>query len=129
MIAAGNTIQETLFNVIGTAVSVPVAAAPLSAEKYIRLDSFTIANDELYKEEESGTHRFTVHAFDSPAGGALSFLWVRNALATVHQTIRSTRINGFGSFVLEDSQFVFDPLPGEGLSAHGFSRYRVQIGG
>lgn len=96
--------------------------------RFMRLDSFNVLDDDLYKDYETTTHNFTMHAFDAPPGGTRSLKWVEETLARADDVVRSATLAG-GRARRQDAQVLFEPTSAEGVSdAHGFIRYSVQIG-
>lgn len=123
-------IQSALYNTLTSAnLGVPVTTEPTAVQdRYVRIDSFTALDDDIYKNRETTTHSFTVHVFDAPDGGAKSFRWVRQMLGAIDTVIRASALAG-GSARRQDFQVLFEPTTAEGVfDAHGFIRYSVQIG-
>lgn len=96
--------------------------------RYVRVDSFSAVDDDLYKRETTSTHSFIVHVFDAPPGGTTSLLWVRQTLAVADTAIVSAILSG-GRARRQEAQALLEPKAAEGVfDAHGFIRYTVQIG-
>lgn len=123
-------IQTELFAALTSAlVGITVTAEPtVPGERFVRIDSFSALDNELYKSSEATTHSFTVHVFDQPDGGALSLVWVRQTLSLIDQVVMSASLAG-GRARRQEAQALFEPTAAEGVNdAHGFIRYSVQIG-
>lgn len=129
MIDRAIAVQTEIHARLSAALSpLPVTTAPTGATRYVRIEGFTANNDEIYKDAESSTHRFSVNAFDALEGGTRSLAWVWNTLAAANTALSGFEVAG-SKLVAEDTQAWFDPKTTEGVfNAQGFIRYRVQLG-
>lgn len=96
--------------------------------RYVRVDGFNLLDDDMYKNAETSTHFFFVHVFDAPPGGTNSLLWTRQTMAVADHAVRQATLAG-GKARRQEAQVLFEPATAEKVfDAHGFIRYRVQLG-
>lgn len=123
-------LQQELFSAISAAVTpVPVTSAPKKYERYVRMDGWSVLNDELYRNQDTRTHRFFVHVFDAPNGGTESLAWTKSLMGLIEAALKGFTSTLGRGLVMEEAQATFEPRTDENHNAHGFLRYRIQIGG
>lgn len=131
MILRDTQVQTEVIQALRLALSgIDVTADPSipPAGRYVRVDGWSPMDDDLYKNTETTTHFFFVHVFDAPPGGTKSLRWARETLAAADQAIMAANIVG-GTARRQEAQVLFEPSNAEGVfDAHGFIRYRVQLG-
>lgn len=131
MMERGKQVQATVIGALEPALSpLTVTAGPsLSVgARYVRVDSFLLRDDDQYRNAETSTHEFVVHVFDAPEGGTRSLSWAWDTLAAVDSVLTGLTVSG-GTVRRQEAQCLFEPKATEGVfDAHGFIRYRVQIG-
>lgn len=66
-------------------MSAPSVSPPA---RYVRIDGFTVDDDETFRNRERGRHGFMVHIFDAPEGGTQSLRWVAQGMATAAAALR-----------------------------------------
>lgn len=130
MIQRAIHVQTEVHAALSAALApIPVTTAPTGAARHVRVEGLTVNHDEIYKNAEPATLRFSVNTFDSPEGGTRSLAWTWNTLAAINEVLSKRRLTAGGTVVAEDAQAWFDPQQTEGVfTAHGYTRYRVQIG-
>lgn len=122
-------LQREVFERLFAAMSpVPVSSTPLSVDRYVRVDGVSLDVDATYRNYEAATHRFFIHAFDSPDEGTNSSLWVIEALTQADSAVRLVELPGASRIRMSDMQVSFTPRADGKLDAHAFARYSVSIG-
>lgn len=124
-------LQADVYSRLVAALDVPVHTDVPSnpPARYCRIDGFTVAGEETYRNQERGRHGFTVHLFDAPAGGTSSLKWVRQQSTVAHAALNRTRLDGASRGLrMEAASATFDPTEQGDQDAHAFVRYTTTIG-
>ena len=129
MIEEALAVHRAVFERLNAELApVPVRSFPVDEPRYVRIEALTGFDDNIYKNNESSTHNFTVNVFDSPEGGTESLNWTWDTMARVQDALRDFRVGGSK---VEAQDYQAWTVPTSGLDvfhAQGFIRYRVQIG-
>lgn len=122
-------LQEEVYAAVAVAVApVPVTSAPQKLSRYVRIDGWTLVNPEIYRNREMANHAFFIHVFDAPAGGTSSLKWTKSLMSSIHGALKGLSSERLRGLVMEEAQATFEPRQDENHDAHGFMRYRVQLG-
>lgn len=131
-IAKAFDLQTAVYQALVVALpAVPVFAHQPEAppERFCRIDGFTMASNEAYKNREQGDHSLTVHLIEAPAGGTLSLEWVRQASALAHAALKVLALDDHSTVLrLAAAGASLESRTDSVRDAHAFIRYITTIG-
>lgn len=131
-IAKGFALQQAVFAAVEAALpGVQVFAFQPDGPpaRWCRIDGFTLAPVESFKNHERADHALTVHVFDGPPGGTASLQWVRERCAAVHAALNGLALDGASHGLRMSAAGAAIETRGDGVrDAHAFIRYNAIIG-
>lgn len=128
-VAKAFNLQQAVFSALTAALpGTPVFAfQPESPPaRFCRIDGFTMAANEDFKNREQGDHSFTVHLIDGPT---LSLAWVREKAGAAHAALKPLALDAASTpFRIAAMSAALEERKDGGRDAHAFLRYTTTIG-
>ena len=101
------------------------AEIPANApDRYIRIEGFSVSNEESYKNKDRAEHGVTLQIIDDPDVGTKSLAWVKTTSAVADAAMNQVSTGGLTKGMrLQNSSARLDPKPDQLSQAIATLRY------